>query len=84
MGHGDDKQGTDKLDRILRLLGVIAAKDMPQTDQIAMLNRFGFAPKEIAEIIGTSANTVRVSLVSIRRAEAMGGRRKFGKERTDG
>lgn len=84
MGHGDDKLGADKLDRILRLLGVIAAKDMPQTDQIAMLNRLGFTPKEIAEIIGTSANTVRVSLVSIRRAERIGGRRKFGKERTDG
>lgn len=72
----NDELVAEKLDRVLRLLAVIAVKGMSQTDQIAILDRVGFAPKEIAEIIGTTSNTVRVGLVSIRRAAAEGKRRR--------
>jgi len=66
----------NKLDRVLQLLAVMTVRDMPQTMQIATLNRAGFAPKEIANVLGTTANTVRVALVSIRRTEANGGKRR--------
>lgn len=53
----------------VRLLGIMAVRGLPQTQQIATLSRVGFTPKEIADVVGTSANTVRVALVAIRRAE---------------
>jgi len=55
-----------------RLLGIIAVKGLPQTEQIAVLSRVGFTPKAIADVLGTSANTVRVTLVMIRKAERAG------------
>lgn len=66
----------EKLDRILRLLGVIAVKGLTQSEQIATLSNLGFAPKEIAIVLGTTPNTVRVTLVGIRRAA------KYGKKRS--
>lgn len=62
------------LEIAVRLLGVIAVRDFPQTQQIAILSRAGFSPKEIGEVIGTTANTVRVALVGIRKAEKQGKR----------
>ncbi len=59
----------EKLDRVVRLLGVIAVRGLPQLQQIATLSRIGFSPKEIAEVAGTTPNTVRVALVSIRKVE---------------
>jgi DNA-directed RNA polymerase specialized sigma24 family protein len=59
----------EKLDRALLLLGMVAVKGLPQLQQIAILSRTGFSPKEIADIVGTTPNTVRVALVSIRRIE---------------
>jgi hypothetical protein len=65
----------------VRLLGIIAIKDFPQTQQIATLNRVGFTPKEVAEMLGTTPNTVRVALVDIRKAEKQG--RRFGLRRQE-
>jgi DNA-directed RNA polymerase specialized sigma24 family protein len=76
MAQMNDEQANQKLDRALRLLAAIATKGLSQTDQIALLDRAGFAPKEIAEIVGTTSNTVRVSLVSIRRATTQGKRKR--------
>lgn len=76
MAQMNDEQAIEKLDRALRLLAAIATRGLSQTDQIALLGRAGFAPKEIAEIVGTTSNTVRVSLVSIRRAAAQGRRKR--------
>lgn len=58
----------ETLHKILRLLAVLATRDMKQRDQIALLDRAGFKPKEIAEFLGTSSNTVRVELVALRKA----------------
>ena len=62
----------EKLDRILQLLGMIAVRGLSQTEQIAALSRAGFAPKDIARVLGTTANTVRVALVGIRRGDKQG------------
>lgn len=66
----------EKADQILRILAVSATKDMKQRDQIALLNRAGLQPKHIAELLGTSGNTVRVELVALRKAKGKGSRKK--------
>ncbi len=40
-----------------------------QTEQISKLNSAGFGRKEIAEILGTTSNTVSVALARIRKAK---------------
>lgn len=84
MAELNDEVVLEKLDRVLRLLAVIAVKGMSQTEQIAVLDRVGFTPKEIAEIVGTTSNTVRVGLVAIRKAAAQGKKRRRVREGTDG
>jgi DNA-directed RNA polymerase specialized sigma24 family protein len=65
-----------KIDQILRILAVIATKDMKQREQIALLNRAGLQPKNIAELLGTSSNTVRVELVTLRKSKDKKSRKK--------
>jgi DNA-directed RNA polymerase specialized sigma24 family protein len=57
----------NKLDKILRVLAISATKGMKQREQIALLNQAGLKPKEIADLLGTSSNTVRVELVALRK-----------------
>ena len=56
-----------KLDVIARLLAALVTRDLKQRDQIALLDRVGLPPREIAGLVGTSPNTVRVALVQIRK-----------------
>lgn len=59
-----------ELRRISRLLAVMYASDDPdkkQSEKVTELSRAGFSPKEIAEILGTTANTVNVALVRSRK-----------------
>lgn len=58
---------TEKLDGLLRVVTASATKGMKQSDQIALLDRVGFPPKEIANLIGTSSNTVNVALSKLRK-----------------
>lgn len=74
MEYDSNLELNKKLDRVLHLLAVVTVRDMPQTMQIATLSRAGFAPKEIANMLGTTANTVRVTLVSIRKTAGRGGK----------
>jgi DNA-binding CsgD family transcriptional regulator len=57
----------DELKKVTRLLSVIATQGLSQRDQIAALARVGFTPKQTAELLGTTANTVSVYLSSIRK-----------------
>lgn len=65
----------EKIDRVLRLLGIMAVRGLSQSDQIAILSEIGFAPSEIARIVRTTPNTVRVTLVGIRKTAKHGGKR---------
>lgn len=57
------KELKNKLDVIIRLLSLNLVKDMNfQKDKIVTLSSFGFEPSQIAELLGTTANTVRVAL----------------------
>jgi CRP-like cAMP-binding protein len=56
-----------KLDSLLRVVTVSATKGMKQGEQIALLDRVGFTPKEIADLLGTTRNTVNVALSNLRK-----------------
>lgn len=58
-----------KIDQILRILAVIATKGMNQRQQIAVLHQAGLQPREIADLLGTTGNTVRVELVALRKSK---------------
>jgi DNA-binding NarL/FixJ family response regulator len=65
---GDDVSAlTAKLDTLIRLVALGLCDEKPQRDKIALLAAAGLQPKAIAEMIGTTANTVSVTLSSIRR-----------------
>lgn len=51
-----------ELRRISILLALNLTKGQPQSDQIEVLATVGFKPKEIADILDTTPNTVSVTL----------------------
>jgi len=56
-----------KLDTLVKLSTVSLIEGKIQKDQVILLSKVGFAPKEIANLIGTTPNTVRVTLTSLRK-----------------
>ncbi len=66
----EEKQykGLDKkLDTIIKLLALQAVGSKAKANEaISALSRFGLQPKDIAEILGTTANSVRVALSTTR------------------
>lgn len=61
------KEIVNRLDKVIRLLALSITLDKKQNEQIEFLNGAGFKPKEIADILGTTGNTVRVALSQIRK-----------------
>jgi hypothetical protein len=57
-----------KLDVIIRLIAISLTSGRKKQDQFSILDRAGFRPREIAEIVGTTPNTVSVFLSNIRRS----------------
>ncbi len=74
MAQSTDEQALQKLDQILRILVITVTRGLKQREQIALLDQAGFQPKAIAELLGTSSNTVRVELVGLRKAGTRKGR----------
>lgn len=72
-----------ELRRIVRLMTLSITKELSQREQIALLSTAGFQPKEIAELIGTTPNTVSVTLAHIRKQQAARGSSR-GAKRGDG
>ncbi len=56
-----------KLDVLIRLLATNLTADKSRGEQIVLLNKANFQPKEIAGLLGTTPNAVRVSLSKMRR-----------------
>lgn len=54
--------------RLVNLLALLLVEGRKQPEQIALLNRAGFRPAEIAALLGTTRNTVSVQL-SIQKRE---------------
>lgn len=60
------KELSAKLDKIIKLLAVQSIGDAKGRDAIRKLSVAGFPPKDIAELIGTTSNTVSVALASMK------------------
>ncbi len=58
-----------RLDEMVRLLAVIAKRGTRQSDLILELGDQGLSPKRIAELVGTSANAVSVTLHKMRKGK---------------
>jgi DNA-directed RNA polymerase specialized sigma24 family protein len=70
-----------KLDSLLRIQVVSATKGLKQGEQIALLDRAGFQPKDIAESLGTTSNTVNVALSKMRKGKSKKGGRSGAKRK---
>ena len=64
----------NKLDTLIRLTAIGLFGDKTQRGKIEMLSAAGSQPKEIADLLGTTSNTVNVALSGIRK--------KKGKKKT--
>ena len=60
---------THRLDILIKLIASSLLAGKKQREQIELLSKSGLAPKEIAELIGTTSNTVRVELNAIRKKQ---------------
>lgn len=57
-----NKEILEALQDTVRLLAVLVKRDKSQQELIQEMNEVGFAPKRIAEMLGTSSNSVSVAL----------------------
>jgi DNA-binding NarL/FixJ family response regulator len=67
MTDGVASEISKKLDRLIRLTAISVLGDKPQRKQIELLGRSGLAAKDIATLVGTTANTVSVTLSQIKK-----------------
>jgi DNA-directed RNA polymerase specialized sigma24 family protein len=54
--------------KLIKLLALYLIRGQQQSDQIDLLSRAGFKPAEIADLLGTTPNTVNVTLSAQRAA----------------
>lgn len=59
----------NKLDMLTRLVALNLLEEKKQQEQIILLKRVGLEPKEIAEMLDTTPNTVRVTLSKLRKTK---------------
>lgn len=57
----------DKLDTLIRLTAMGLFGEKTQREKIEMLSSAGLQPKDIADLLGTTPNTVNVALSGIRK-----------------
>lgn len=62
-----DKMVENRLDEIVRLLAAQLLRGKKQVELIEDLHRCGIEPKRIAELLGTTRNTVNVALANLRK-----------------
>ena len=67
MANSIDEQILEELRRMNRLLAVTSLRDLSKRERIELLANVGFPPREIADLIGTTPNTVSVELSKLRR-----------------
>ena len=61
-----------RLDALIRLTAITMFKDKSQKEKIAILNLAGLTPKEIADFLDTTSNTVSVALSSMKKDKDKG------------
>jgi CRP-like cAMP-binding protein len=76
---GLKRRGVDALEKIGKVLGALYAShlgDMDQGLKAQRLNRCGFSNVEIADLLGTTPNSVNVALHKVRRGQSRGKKRQ--------
>jgi DNA-binding NarL/FixJ family response regulator len=64
----DDMQSlNEKLETLVKLVACGLTTGKTQQESIAILSKSGLQPKVIAELLGTTPNTVRVALTAMRK-----------------
>jgi len=61
----------NEVEIIRKILIYSQIKNMQQKESIPFLSSLGYQPREIAELIDTTANTVRVALSNYRKKQSM-------------
>ena len=64
-----DNEILGELQKISKLLVLNLSEGKTNTEVIEILGRIGFQPKDIAELLGTSPNTVSVTLSKARKKQ---------------
>lgn len=77
--NADQESITERMDLIIQLIAIGLADGKKQKDQIRLLAGAGLKPKRIAEILGTTPNTVNVAMSNLRREKLLRGKQN-GKE----
>jgi hypothetical protein len=69
--------GVSSYDKIARLLGLLAIKELKQqSEKIALLRAAGFEPSEVSTMLGISNNQVSVVMYKARRTNGKPPRKK--------
>jgi CRP-like cAMP-binding protein len=77
-----DPETLAELKRITRLLSLLATKDLEtQREKISLLASAGLEARDIAELLGTTRNTVSVAMSEMRRASGERTNKKAGPHR---
>ena len=58
---------SQKIDLLVRISALKIVKDLDYREQVVILDKIGFQPKEIASILGKSPNNVNVTLHLIKK-----------------
>ncbi len=78
-----NKEILDRLDTLIRLSALSACGDKSQKEKIQLLASVGMQPKAIAELLGTTANTVNVTLSGLRKKKKKARTKKAAKPATN-
>jgi len=62
-----NKRLLEKIDVLVRLSALNIIKDKEYTEQVKLLSSVGLQPKEIADLLGKTPNSVRVTLSRLRK-----------------
>lgn len=68
LGGSSNDTAARQLERIANLLGLLVIHGKPQVEQIAVLSSAGYSSAEIAQLVGTTRNTVSVALSQMKAA----------------
>ncbi len=71
----------DKLEVLIRLTAIGLCADKSQKEKIQILDSAGLPPKQIAEMLGTTPNTVSVALAGLRKERKIGPRDRKAKSK---
>lgn len=67
----DEASSPDRIEVLTKLVAISIVQGKKQRDQIRLLSIAGMSPSEIAELLGTTTNTVNVALSGLRKTKKL-------------